>query len=253
MPTFKLTLAYDGTGFVGWQRQAAGPSVQGVLEDALRDLDGRDVAVAGASRTDAGVHALGQVASASLERAIDAASLVGAVNARLPDSVRVLDAVEVPPAFHARFDARAKCYRYRLWIGETVVPFERAYTWHLPAPRLDLDAMALAGAVFEGRHDFAALQASGANTQTTERVVSAVRVTGAADSWAGGGSVVIVEVHGDGFLRHMVRIMVGTLVEVGRGHRPVAWIETVLASRDRTQAGPTAPPAGLFLVSVDYE
>jgi tRNA pseudouridine38-40 synthase len=189
----------------------------------------------------------------SLVRAIDPASLAGAVNARLPGSVRVLDVAEVPPAFHARFDARAKCYRYRLWIGEAVVPFERAYTWHLPAPRLDLDAMASAAAVFEGRHDFAALQATGANVQTTERVVSSVQVTGGAGPWDGGGSLVTVEVRGEGFLRHMVRIMVGTLVEVGRGHRPVAWAEAVLASRDRSRAGPTAPPAGLFLVSVDYE
>jgi tRNA pseudouridine38-40 synthase len=252
MPTFKLTLAYDGTSFVGWQRQATGTSIQGLLEDALRDLDGRDVSVAGASRTDAGVHALGQVAGVSLERSIDAASLVGALNARLPESVRVLDAAGASPDFHARFDARAKLYRYRLWIGETLLPFERAYSWHLPAPRLDLEAMASAATLFEGRHDFAAFQASGANRRTTERTVRSVRVTSGASPWTG-GSLVIVEVCGEGFLRHMVRTMVGTLVDVGRGHRPPHWVESVLASRDRAQAGPTAPPAGLFLVSVDYE
>ncbi len=182
MPTFKLTLAYDGTDFIGWQRQASGRSIQGLLEDALRDLDGGDVAVTGAGRTDAGVHALGQVAGVTLRRAIDAASLVRAVNARLPEAVRALEASEVAETFHARFQARAKTYRYRVWNAEVLSPFERHYAWHIPAPRLDVDAMAAAALLFEGRHDLAAMQAAGGDVQTTERVVFASRV---ADEIAG--------------------------------------------------------------------
>ena len=143
--TFKLTVAYDGTGLVGWQRQASGISVQGLLEDALSDLDGRHVAVTGAGRTDAGVHARGQVASVSIERAIDGVSLMRAVNARLPPAVRVTSALEVPAAFHARFEARSKTYRYRIWNGDVMSPFERAYAWHVPAPVLNVAGMAAGG------------------------------------------------------------------------------------------------------------
>src|SRR5438034_2990083 len=133
MKTFRITLAYDGTGLVGWQRQASGTSIQGLLEDALRALDERDVPVTGAGRTDAGVHALGQVASFSLTRAIAPDVLVRAMNARLPASVRVLAASEAPATFHARFAARAKTYRYRIWNGPTLGPFERDVVWHVTA------------------------------------------------------------------------------------------------------------------------
>jgi len=132
MPSFKITIAYDGTGFVGWQRQAAGTSIQGLLEEALKGLDERDVAVTGAGRTDAGVHALGQVASFTIQRVIAADALVRAINARLPDAVRVLAAEEMPPRFHARFDATRKLYRYRIWHADVLSPFERAYVWHAP-------------------------------------------------------------------------------------------------------------------------
>src|SRR6202163_676906 len=127
MPTFRLTVAYDGTGFVGWQRQASGTSIQSLLEDALGALDGREVAVIGAGRTDAGVHAIGQVVGVSIERAIDRPTLARAVNARLPEAVRVMDATETPGTFHARFNARSKTYRYRIWNDEVLSPFERAY------------------------------------------------------------------------------------------------------------------------------
>src|SRR5580765_1002785 len=131
MPTFKLTLAYDGTNYVGWQRQAAGTSVQGVIEDALRQLDGREVVLHGAGRTDAGVHALGQVASCALDRAIDADVLTRALNARLPADVRVVSTVTVAPDFHARFTARVKRYRYRIYNADVMNPFERRYAWHV--------------------------------------------------------------------------------------------------------------------------
>jgi len=246
MSTYKLTIAYDGTDLVGWQRQADGTSVQGLLEAALSELDGRQVVVIGAGRTDAGVHALGQVAGFSIDRVIDAASITRALNAKLPPAVRVIDATETRADFHARFDARAKTYRYRIWNDEVLSPFERAYAWHVPAPRLDVEAMAAAAALFEGRHDFAAFQASGAATRTTERTVFSCRVR------AEPPAIIACEVSGDGFLRHMVRNMIGTLVEVGRGRRPVDWVGRVLTSRDRAQAGPTAPADGLFLMSVSY-
>jgi tRNA pseudouridine38-40 synthase len=248
VPTFKATIAYDGTDFVGWQRQANGVSIQGVIESALADLDGRAVAVAGAGRTDAGVHALGQVASFSLERAIDARIVQRAVNARLPATIRVVAAEEVPPVFHARFGARSKTYRYRLINADVCTPFERAYVWQVPGA-LDLDAMAQAAGQLVGRHDFAAFQAGGGDTRSTVRDVIVSRID--ADSERA-GALISYEIEGTGFLRHMVRTIVGSLVEIGRGRRDVEWLTCALASKDRAQAGPTAPAAGLFLVRVDY-
>lgn len=244
MPTFRLTLAYDGTGLVGWQRQAAGTSIQGLLEDALRDLDDREVTVIGAGRTDAGVHALGQVACFSLERAIRPDVLARALNGHLPEAVRVLAADEVQPSFHARFDARAKHYRYRIWNGPAVSPFERLYVWHLVGP-LDVDAMADAAHRLEGQHDFAAFQAAGSSVATTTRAVKSSAI-------ASNHELLTYDAVADGFLRHMVRAIVGTLVEIGRGRHPPGWMDEVLASHDRGAAGPTAPASGLFLVSVDY-
>jgi tRNA pseudouridine38-40 synthase len=254
MPSFKLTIAYDGTGLVGWQRQASGTSVQGLLEEALGELDGRPVAVAGAGRTDAGVHALGQVASASLERAIDAATLMRAVNARLPLAVRLLAAEEAPAAFHARFDARAKTYRYRIWNTDVISPFERAYVWHIPGPTLDVGAMAEGARHIEGRRDFSAFAGTGADTATTVREIfsSAMREMRDPAGPAPGGAVIAYDVTGDGFLRHMVRTIVGTLVEVGRGRRQPDWVAEVIASGRREDAGRTAPAEGLFLMNVSY-
>jgi tRNA pseudouridine38-40 synthase len=247
MQNFKITLAYDGTDFVGWQRQASGVSIQGVLEDALSDLDGRPVAVAGAGRTDAGVHALGQVAGFALERLMAPDVLCRALNARVPAAVRVLSADEVPPSFNPRFDARGKMYRYRIWNAEVLAPFERHYAWHAPG-RLDLDEMAAAARLLEGHHDFAAFQASGGTSQRTDRVVfsSVIARAGPHDP------LLTYEVTGNGFLRHMVRALAGTLVEIGRGRHSPRWIPHLLTSRNRSAAGPTAPPQGLFLVSVTY-
>jgi tRNA pseudouridine38-40 synthase len=264
MTTFKITLAYDGTGFVGWQRQASGTSIQGLLEDALRALDERAVAVAGAGRTDSGVHALGQIASFSLDRNIEPGVLLRALNARLPASVRVLAAEVVATAFHARFGATRKTYRYRIWNGDPMSPFERAYAWHLPGP-LDVGAMRAAAILVEGRRDFAAFQAAGSSTRSSEReVFSSVVVSrgdrgpretaqpAVPDSGLACHSLVEYEITGSGFLRHMVRNIVGSLVEVGRGRRPPEWMSTLLDERDRTRAGPTAPAQGLVLVAVEY-
>jgi tRNA pseudouridine38-40 synthase len=244
--TFKLTLAYDGTEFVGWQRQASGTSIQELLEQAFALLEGQPVTVFGAGRTDAGVHACGQVAHVSLQRDFDAATIVRALNNHLPPAVRVLDARQVPPSFHARFDASAKRYRYRIWNQPVLDPFARLYSWHIPGPRLDVDAMATAAAVLEGTHDFAAFQTAGAETHTSERVLFLSRITAEQP-------LITYDVRGNGFLRHMVRSIVGSLVEVGRGRYRPEWMTEVLLSKDRTRAGRTAPAAGLFLVAVDYD
>jgi tRNA pseudouridine38-40 synthase len=245
MTTFKILLSYDGTGYVGWQRQANGVAIQALIEEALRELDGRDVPVAGAGRTDAGVHALGQVAGFTLKRELGPDALVRALNAHLPPAIRVLHAEEVLPAFHPRFSARAKTYRYHLWNGDIMSPFEHGRSWHVPGA-LDVEAMQAAATLLVGRHDFAAFQATGSDVATTEREIFQSAFCNLQSAR------LVYEVTGSGFLRHMVRIIVGSLVEVGRGRRPADWMGEILASRNRTVAGPTAPPHGLFLVSVDY-
>jgi tRNA pseudouridine38-40 synthase len=259
MPTFKITLAYDGTNYVGWQRQASGTSVQGLIEDALRELDGREVVLHGAGRTDAGVHALGQVASCTLDRAIESGVLTRALNARLPPDVRVVSAEETAPDFHARFRATAKTYRYRIYNADVITPFERHYAWHVFGP-VNVEAMDTAAKVLEGRHDFAAFQTSSGTTGTTERTVTRSQVARANLEHTGLTDgvprvlrgVIVYEITGDGFLRHMVRAIAGTLVDIGRGRRPIEQMREVLDSRDRGRAGPTAPACGLFLVGVEY-
>ena len=255
MRTIKLTLAYDGTDYVGWQRQARGRSVQGELERALEEIEGRRVTVTGAGRTDAGVHALGQVASVQLAHGIEMPDLFRALNAKLPPDVRLLAAEAVAGGFHARYAARCKTYRYNLAFGAVASPFTRRYAWHF-RESLDFDAMRAAAARLHGRHDFAAFQAVGTEVASTVRTIHSVAVeSGSAELGTPLPAVappVIIEVVGDGFLRHMVRIIVGTLVAVGAGRVPAAGLGAIVASRARERAGPTAPPHGLFLVAVDY-
>jgi len=261
----KITLAYDGTSAVGWQRQAEGASIQGWLEDALTRIDGRPVSVTGAGRTDAGVHALGQVASAVIAHPLDTTGLRRALNATLPQDVRVLDVAEAREGFHARYGARAKTYRYCIANGEVVSPFAWRYVWHVAQP-LAVEPMIAAARAIEGRHDFSAFQAAGSATATTVRtmVASELRVAEDADLFwhpariagcggAGVGRVLVYEVTGEGFLRHMVRTIVGTLVEIGAGRREADAMAAVLASRDRRAAGPTAPACGLCLVRVAFD
>jgi tRNA pseudouridine38-40 synthase len=256
MSTFRIVLAYDGTDYIGWQRQASGTSIQGLIEDALRELDGRDVSVAGAGRTDAGVHALGQVASFSLERTIEPLTVLRSLNAKLPADIRVRTAETAPPDFHARFDARAKTYRYRIWNGEVVNPFERRYVWHMVSP-LDVEAMASAARILEGTHDFAAFQGAGSDASTTVRTITQSTIESIQPTIQSAvrdpqSALIEFTIAGDGFLRHMVRAIVGSLVEIGRGRQPASWLGEVLASRRRERAGQTAPPHGLALVAVDY-
>jgi len=261
MRTLKITLSYDGADFVGWQRQANGRSVQAELEEALSQIDKRDVPVVGAGRTDSGVHALGQVASALIESAIPVASLRQALNTSLPADVRIVSIEETPGFFNARHHARSKTYRYRIFNGDTISPFDRRYAWHVPYP-LDLSAMQTAGQEFIGRHDFAAFQASGSRVLTTGRTITASDWVDDAFAEGGGapgeilhlcGRVLVYQIAGTGFLRHMVRTIVGTLVEVGAGRRAAGSMGLLLASKDRALAGPTAPPHGLYLVQVDYD
>ena len=253
--TLKLTLAYDGTSYVGWQRQAEGVSIQGLLEEALARFEGGPVAVHGAGRTDAGVHALGQVASAQIACRHDAATLQRGLNAGLPADVRVTGVEDAPPGFHARFSARSKAYRYVICQAAFVSPFDRLYVWHVP-DRLDLHAMQAAAAALVGTHDFAAFRSAGSEVKETTRTItrSAIRQLPTPNSHPPPTNHYLVyEVSADGFLRHMVRAIVGTLVEIGRGRRAAASIPALLAGGRRADAGATAPPQGLFLMGVDYD
>jgi tRNA pseudouridine38-40 synthase len=242
--TIRLTIAYDGTGFVGWQRQETGDSIQGLIEDALATIEGHIVTLHGAGRTDAGVHALAQVASARIGAELDDATLTRALNAHLPPAIRVDRVETVPDDFHARFSATGKTYEYRVWNGPVMPPFMRLYAWHVPQP-LDLAKMNDAARAIVGEYDFAAFQGTGGRTHSTVR-----RVTSA--EWRANGSAVTFAICGQGFLRHMVRSLAGTLIEVGHGRRPVGDLARLVAAPERSDAGRTAPPHGLFLVSVLY-
>jgi len=253
----KLTVAYDGTAYVGWQRQAEGVSIQGLLEEALARLDGAPVVVHGAGRTDAGVHALGQVASARVVAAHEPCVIKRALNGILPDDVRVLEVEEAAAEFHARYSALGKAYEYRIWEGDVQPPFARTWSWHVPRS-LDVMAMDRAARRLEGRHDFSAFQSAGSRVTSAVRTVTCARAEARAPSAVVAresgacGRLVVVRIEADGFLRHMVRAVVGTLVEVGDGRREEASIPGLLEARDRSASGATAPALGLVLVGVAY-
>lgn len=256
--TLKITLAYEGTAYVGWQRQAGGVSIQGLIEDALARLDGAPVTAHGAGRTDAGVHAFGQVASARVTTAHEPLVVRRALNAMLPGDIRVVEVEEAARDFHARYHAAGKIYEYRIWQGDVQPPFARAWSWHLPRP-LDVAAMDRAARMLEGRHDFSAFQSAGGGVRTAVRTVASARagvrepgVEVAGEDGAASGRFVIVRIAADGFLRHMVRAITGTLVEIGHARRDAASVAALLASRDRAVAGATAPAHGLVLVRVMY-
>lgn len=248
MRTLKLTLAYDGTAYAGWQLQLHQRTLQGELEAALRRITGEVIRVAVSGRTDAGVHALGQVVSFSCQSEISAETLQRALNAELPRDMAVLEAVDAAPGFHATRDALRKRYRYVIHDGRVPDVFRRQYAWHL-YERLDAAAMHRAAQAWRGTHDFASFESRGPQRTTSVRTVFELGV-------ARGGSetpdLVMYEVEADGFLYNMVRAMVGTLVEIGRGQRPERWAADVLAARSRRAAGMTAPPQGLFLLWVQY-
>jgi tRNA pseudouridine38-40 synthase len=244
MRQVRLVIEYDGTGLCGWQRQQNGPTVQAHLEDALATLLQHPTPVTGASRTDAGVHARGQVAAFRTERTIPLHGIRRGLNSLLPDAIAIREASEAPDEFHPRFSAIGKHYRYTLLARPDRSPLWRERSWHCPLP-LDREAMRAAAAAVIGEHDFAAFRAAGCTAKTTVRRIDAVDLSAE-------GDLVYVDVRGNAFLRNMVRILVGTLVEVGTGARPVAQVAEILAGLDRTKAGITAPPQGLELVSIRY-
>ena len=247
MPLYRLTLAYDGTDLLGWQlqRPGSGPTVQGVLEEALARLAGGDrVVVAGAGRTDAGVHALGQVASFDLPRDFEPAALRSALNGLLPADVRVLDAARAPAGFHARKSAVSKLYQYVLDCGGVSLPQRRRFASWVPR-RPDEVAVQAGAALFLGRRDFASLASSGGSAKTTVRTVTRSEVTFDEQG-------LTYEVAADGFLRKMVRSMVGGLIAVGRGALSPAELEAALEACDRRAWPAPASACGLTLVRVDY-
>jgi tRNA pseudouridine38-40 synthase len=251
---YRLVLAYDGTDFEGWQSQSRDRpvrTVQGVLEAALGRLaGGARVAVAGAGRTDAGVHATGQVASFALPRTMDAAELGRALNGLLPHDLRVLEAAAVAPDFHARRSARSKLYRYMLDLGPWQLPARRRFAAHVPFG-LDSERMAAAASLFAGAHDFAALASSGGTVKTTVRTVTRSELRTEVVE-AACGPVLVYEVEADGFLRKMVRSMVGGLIAVGRGLATRESLAAALLAGKRRDWPAPAPACGLTLVRVAY-
>lgn len=244
MRTLKLVVAYDGTAYCGWQRQTNGPTIQAAIEDAFVPLLGEPPTVTGAGRTDTGVHALGQVASVRITSDLGVDAIRRALNVRLAPDIRILSVENAARDFHARFAATGKTYRYRIVTSEIVAPFDRWFVWHLPS-RMNLDAMRAAAAHLCGRHDFVVFQSAHSSVTETVRTITRLDLSPSHDG-------LIVEVHGDGFLRHMVRAIVGTLADVGAGRRDPDSLPSLLRSRTRHQAGNTAPASGLTLVSVDY-
>jgi tRNA pseudouridine38-40 synthase len=261
MRNLKLTLAYDGTDFCGWQVQPEAATIQGTLASAIGRITGEKVLPQGSGRTDAGVHALAQVATFQTESVIPSANFVIALNDILPASIRVLAVNEVPPEFHARKSAQAKTYRYRMLREAICSPFLARYAWHYPYP-LDEDAMWQAGAIIEGEHDFTSFAAadpekpieheghrsgdSGAQwKQSNIRTIFS-------STWSRDGSELIYEVRGNGFLHHMVRNLVGTFLLVGKGALKAHDMTRIVEAKDRSAAGATAPANGLYLVSVEY-
>lgn len=244
MRNIKLTLSYDGTDFHGWQRQPELRTVQGVLEDALTQLTGSRPATNASGRTDAGVHALGQVVNFLTISQHSTETFVRALNANLPHDVRVLTAEEKPQAFHATLDAKSKTYRYEIDNGNFADVFRLRYRWHVPR-QLDVAAMARAGQFLVGRHDFHSFETEWPNRTSSVRTIFRLDVLRSE-------SLVSIEVEADGFLYNMVRSIAGTLMLVGAGKRAEAWVGEVLAAENRVLAGPTAPAKGLFLVKVDY-
>jgi tRNA pseudouridine38-40 synthase len=252
MRYFKLTIAYDGTEFHGWQIQSNKPTVQGEIVNVLRSITQENVQLHAAGRTDAGVHALGQVGSFRTQSALSAGEFQRALNALLPPTIRIAAAEEVGPDFNARWSARGKVYRYRLYRGRVVPPMLWRYVLHYPFP-LDEDAMRDAAARFVGVHDFASFAASTGSEEddkerSTEREIFSTELVRSPD-----GEELVFTVRGRSFLRYMVRKMMGTLLDVGRGKLQPADIDRLYELKDRSKSGPTVPPQGLCMVSVEHE
>jgi tRNA pseudouridine38-40 synthase len=261
----KLTVAYDGSAYAGWQIQPDKPTVQGTFEATWQRLTQESLRVSAAGRTDAGVHALGQVVGLSTETRLSNDDLHRGMNALLPNDIAVCTLEDADENFHATYDAVGKRYRYHIHNGRAPSVFQRNYAWHYPQP-LDAQLMHAAAQGLVGRHDFSSYETAGSPRPDSVRAIHELRVVRSpAGEFLGNSSTPIsgklpfvpqhitIDVAGDGFLYNMVRTIVGTLIEVGVGKQAVAWPAEVLATQDRRRAGQTAPPHGLFLVNVDYE
>jgi tRNA pseudouridine38-40 synthase len=245
MPTVKLIVEYDGTDYAGWQRQPDQPTVQEAIETAIKQLTQMDVSIIGAGRTDAGVHALGQVVSFRIDKDWSPYEWTRGLNARLPMDIAVRSAAIMSDDFHARYGARGKLYEYRIFNRPERPALPRRYVWHVPKP-LDEDAMRRAATALIGSHDFTSFE--GTLTDNEDPMCRLHQLSLSRD-----GNVLHIQAYADRFLKHMVRAIVGTLTEIGHGKRPPQEMVAILEAKDRTKAGRTAPPQGLFLVQVDYD
>ena len=244
MRNLKLTLAYDGTNFHGWQVQPQLRTVQGELERAFRKLFNHDVAVTGSGRTDAGVHAHGQVANVGTERQMDKEAVVRGANALLPDDIRILSVEEASGDFHARRSARSKTYQYRIWRLPIVSPFEFRYVYAFRYP-LDESKIDRGTGSFIGTHDFSSFCATATEVDDRTRTIYEARWMRSEKEWT-------FEIRGNGFLQYMVRTIVGTLLEIGQGRISLEELPRIFEACDRRRAGPTAPASGLHLIRVEY-
>ena len=247
LKNFKMTIEYDGSDFHGWQRQKGYRTVQEEIEIALHTVTRQKIAVIGSGRTDAGVHALGQVASFKCVTRLGPETIQKALNSLLPDAIVIRDCKPIAATFHARYNARCKTYRYRILNHPLAVAVGRQYAWHLRRP-LDLDAMRRAAAILVGRHDFSAFEGTGSPRSHAVRQVFRAFIDREEKA-----EFLAFDIEADGFLRFMVRNIVGTLVLVGSGKIGAAEFEDILLSKERERAGATAPPQGLFLMCVNYE
>lgn len=240
----RLTVAYDGTNYHGWQLQDNGNTIEAELNKALTALFGEEIRVIGASRTDAGVHAMGNIAIFDTESRMPAEKISYALNQRLPEDIRIQRSEQVAPDWHPRHTASRKTYEYRIYRGEFAMPVRRLYTYFTYRP-LQLDAMRRAAAFLTGEHDFKSFCQTGAQVESTVRTIYSIELEEQ-------GAELVIRVCGNGFLYNMVRILAGTLLEVGQGKRSPESVREALAAKERAAAGPTAPAQGLTLIKYEY-
>lgn len=245
MKTIKMVIAYDGGNYNGWQLQKAEPTIQGVIEEALGKILNQQTRVVGSGRTDTGVHALNQVAHFITSSVMDLGILHRGLNSLLPPDVVIKEMTEVPGDFHARYSARSRIYRYLIWNNHIRSPFYQRFSWQV-VQQLDMHAMREAARCLLGSHDFSSFQGTGSICRSPEREVMRFIIQGRAGRW------IITTIEANSFLRHMVRNIVGTLIEVGKGSMSAEEFKAILEARDRSCAGVTAPPQGLFLKEVKY-
>jgi len=245
MKNFKLVIEYDGTAYCGWQRQKNDPTIQEAIETAISNMTHQRITLNGSGRTDAGVHAYGQVANFCCETRLTADVFLKGLNGLLPDDIVIRACEPVPETFHARYDAKSKTYRYRILNQAIPAALYRQYSWHIKKT-LNMESMQAALTGIVGTQDFKAFEGTGSPRAHTVRTVMKAQLTREQ-------GFVVLKIKADGFLKFMVRNIVGTLVDIGLGKRTPGDIETILASKDRNQASATAPPHGLVLMSVDYE